>query len=295
LPPQILERRDDIIHQVLPIHNRADGDGVPADEAIGTEFLQLVRFGLRDAQDPLILASIRVVDTLLKTETPCGPVWHRYNGDGYGEHDDGSAYDGSGRGRGWPLLTGERGHYELAAGRDPTRYLEAMTAMASSGGMLPEQVWDADPIPNRRLMPGQPTGSAMPLVWAHAEFIKLLISRQLGQPIDRPRSVWRRYRGRRPSAKYAFWWLHAPIDSMLAGQRLAIALPRPAVVHWGIKGWRETSDEPTGDSGLGFQVAALDVSRLLPGERVDFTWWWQETGAWQSQDYRITVRGADAA
>ena len=295
LPPQILERRDDIIHQVLPIHNRADGDGVPADEAIGTEFLQLVRFGLQDAQDPLILASIRVVDTLLKTETPCGPVWHRYNGDGYGEHDDGSAYDGSGRGRGWPLLTGERGHYELAAGRDPLRYLEAMTAMASAGGMLPEQVWDADPIPSRRLMPGRPTGSAMPLVWAHAEFIKLLISRQLGQPIDRPRSVWRRYRGRRPPAKHAFWWLHAPIDSMLAGQRLAIALPRPAVVHWGIKGWRETSDEPTGDSGLGFQVAALDVSRLLPGERVDFTWWWQETGAWQSQDYRITVRGADAA
>jgi glucoamylase len=92
----------------------------------------------------------------------------------------------------------------LAAGRDPLPYLEAMTAMASAGGMLPEQVWDADPIPNRRLMPGRPTGSAMPLVWAHAEFIKLLMSRQIGQPIDRPRSVWRRYRGRRPTARHAF-------------------------------------------------------------------------------------------
>jgi len=160
--------------------------------------------------------------------------------------------------------------------------------------MLPEQVWDADPIPSRRLMPGRPTGSAMPLVWAHAEFIKLLISRQLGQPIDRPRSVWRRYRGHRPTAKYAFWWLHAPITSMLAGQRLAIALPRPAVAHWGVKGWRETSDEPTGDSGLGFQVAALDVSRLLPGECVEFTWRWHETGAWQGRDYRITVQAEDA-
>jgi hypothetical protein len=69
LPPQILERRDDIIHQVLPIHNRADGDGVPADEAIGTEFLQLVRFGLRDAQDPLILASIRVIVGSPNSET----------------------------------------------------------------------------------------------------------------------------------------------------------------------------------------------------------------------------------
>ena len=86
-------------------------------------------------------------------------------------------YDGTGRGRGWPLLTGERGHYELVAGRDPLPYLEAMTGMASPGGMLPEQVWDADPIPSRRLEPGRPTGSAMPLVWAHAEFIKLMVSR----------------------------------------------------------------------------------------------------------------------
>ena len=112
----------------------------------------------------------------------------------------------------------ERGHNEVAAGRDPLPYLEAMSdleamsAMASPGGMLPEQVWDADPIPGRRLMPGRPTGSAMPLVWAHAEFIKLLISRQLGQPVDRPRTVWRRYRARRPTARHAFWWLHAPAN-----------------------------------------------------------------------------------
>jgi glucoamylase len=292
-PVQILGRPD-IIRRVLPIRSRAADDGAPSDQQIGTEFLQLVRFGLRGAEDPLILASIRVADALLKVDTPCGPVWHRYNGDAYGEHDDGSAYDGTGRGRGWPLLTGERGHYELAAGRDPLPYLEAMTAMASPGGMLPEQVWDADPIPSRRLMPGRPTGSAMPLVWAHAEFIKLLISRQLGEPVDRPRAVWRRYRGRRPSARHAFWWLHAPVDSMLAGAWLAIALPRPAIVHWGQNGWREVADEPTRDSGLGFQVAALDVGRLPQGERVDFTWRWQETGAWQGRDYKVTIQGADS-
>jgi glucoamylase len=161
--------------------------------------------------------------------------------------------------------------------------------------MLPEQVWDADPIPSRRLMPGRSTGSAMPLVWAHAEFIKLLISRQLGQPIDRPRSVWRRYRGRRPTARHAFWWWHAPIDSMLVGQQLAIALPRLAVVHWGRGGWREAADQPTRDSGLGFQVATLDVGCLPPGERVDFTWRWQETGAWQGRDYRVVIQPADVA
>ena len=115
-----------------------------------------------------------------KVDTPTGPVWHRYNGDGYGEHDDGSAYDGTGRGRAWPLLTGERGHYELCAGRDPLPYLEAMARMASPGGMLPEQVWDAAPIPAAACCPGRPTGSAMPLVWAHAEFLKLAMAAASG-------------------------------------------------------------------------------------------------------------------
>src|SRR6202011_6237887 len=104
------------------IHNRAEGGGVPGDELVGTEFLQLVRFGLRSPGDPLILGSIRVADALLKTETPWGPVCHRYNGDGYGEHDDGRPYDGTGRGRGWSLLTGERSHYELGGAHDPSAF-----------------------------------------------------------------------------------------------------------------------------------------------------------------------------
>jgi len=288
LPVQILARPE-IFHQVVPIHNRAEGGGVSGDELVGTEFLQLVRFGLRSPGDPLILDSIRVADALLKTDTPCGPVWHRYNGDGYGEHDDGSPYDGTGRGRGWPLLTGERGHYELAAGRDPLPFLEAMTAMASPGGMLPEQVWDADPIPSRRLEPGRPTGSAMPLVWAHAEFIKLMISRHLGHPVDRPRAVWRRYQGRRPAIRHAFWWPHAPINAFAAGARLAVALPRAALVHWGSDGWHNAMDEPTRDSGLGFHVASLDVERLSAGQRVVFTWQWGESGAWYNQNYEVAV------
>src|SRR6516162_4889166 len=63
----------------------------------------------------------------------------------------GSPYNGIGRGRGWPLLTGEHGHYELAAGCDPLPFLEAMTRMPNPDGMLPEQVWDADPGQRSRL------------------------------------------------------------------------------------------------------------------------------------------------
>src|SRR6185437_3241972 len=101
------------------------------------------------------------------------------------------------------------------------------------GGMIPEQVWDAAPIPARRLYPGCPTGSAMPLAWAHAEFVKLLMSRQTGHLFGRPRAVRRRYRGKRPVPPYAFWWPHAPIAHCPAGLQLAVALPNPAAVHWG--------------------------------------------------------------
>jgi glucoamylase len=208
---------------VVPIRNRLGDGGLRADQQIGTEFLQLVRLGLRHADNPFILGSLKLADALLRTDTPAGPVWHRYLGDGYGEHADGSPYDGTGIGRGWPLLTGERGHYEIEAGNDPVRYLAAMAAMTSPGGMIPEQVWDDAPIPERFLYPGRPSGSAMPLAWAHAEFVKLMMSRQINRPFDRPRAMWQRYRARRPIATHAFWWPHAPIGAMREGAILAIA------------------------------------------------------------------------
>jgi glucoamylase len=76
-----------------------------------------------------------------------------------------------------------------------------MAATASPGGMIPEQIWNAAPVPQRRLRPGRPTGSAMPLPWAHAEFIKLAVSRSLGHPFDRPKATWDRYKGEGPQPK----------------------------------------------------------------------------------------------
>ena len=273
----------------LPIKNRADGAALPADEQVGTDFLQLVRFGLRRADDPLVLDSVRVADALLKVQTPSGPSWHRYIGDGYGEHEDGDAFDGTGRGRAWPLLTGERGHYELAAGRDALPYLEAMAAMRGTGGMLPEQIWDTEALPARALFPGRPSGSAMPLAWAHAEFIKLLASRGHGRPYDRPGAVWRRYQGQRPKPANAFWLPQAPIVALARGAGLVIALDEPAVIHWGIDGWRNAGDVTTRDSGLGLHYAQLDTQALRPGQRIDFTFRETSTTRWVGQNYAITV------
>ena len=278
-------------HAIVPIRNRRDDSGLPGDEQIGTEFIQLVRAGLRRADDPFILGSLKLADALLKTDTPNGPVWHRYRGDGYGEHEDGTAYDGTGIGRGWPLLTGERGEYELCAGRDPLPYLEAMAAMASRGGMIPEQVWDTDPIPERFLFPGRATGSAMPLAWAHAEFVKLLVSRQIGRPFGQPRATWQRYRGERPVARDAFWWPQAAIGAMPAGTRLVVALTEHGIVHWGTNGWNSATDVSPGDTGLGFYAAPLDTTGLPAGTTIDFTWRRQD-GTWVGQDQCVQVVAA---
>ena len=278
------------LHDRLPIRNRNDLSDLPADEQVGTDFLQLVRFGLRAPDDPLVRDSLVVIDRLLKVETPVGPVWRRYNYDGYGEHDDGKPFDDRGRGRPWPLLTGERGHYEVAAGRDPLPFLDAIAAMTSPGGMIPEQVWDDRPIASRRLAFGRPTGAAMPLAWAHAEFVKLMISRVLGHPVDRPWATWLRYRGRKGSASLAFWFPHAPITSIPPGVRLAIGLPRPALIHWGVDGWNDIMDQLTEDSGLGFFVSVLNTTNLQPGRSVEFTFRWQASEEWLGRDVRLVVR-----
>jgi glucoamylase len=157
--------------------------------------------------------------------------------------------------------------------------------------MLPEQVWDGPPIPARRLEPGKATGSAMPLAWAHAEFVKLLVSRQLGHVFDQPRSVRQRYQGRRPTAEYAFWFPHAAIATMPAGARLAIALPEPAIVHWGRNGWNDLQDTSTEDSGLGFHVGVLPTAKLASRTRVDFTWRLQDRDEWHGRDYHLELLG----
>lgn len=273
----------------VPQGNRACDADAPGNDQLSTDFLQLVRVGLRRADDPCIRNSLSAIDQLLKTDTPCGPVWHRYNGDGYGEHDDGSPFDGTGRGRGWPLLTGERGHYALAAGEDPLPYLEAMASMAGAAGLIPEQVWDAPAIPARNLEPGRPTGAAMPLAWAHSEFIKLCYSREQGHPVDRPAATWQRYGGRRPEVLHDIWGPRYRPRHVRQGNRFTIALLQHALVHWGINGWKEPRDSDTEDTGLGIWTTEIPVTGLHAGETVQFTFYWHDTATWEDQEYAVTI------
>ncbi len=276
----------------VALRNQPSGASmVPGDEMFGTDFLALVRFGLRRPDDPRIVSSLAIADAILRTETPSGPVWHRYTGDGYGEHQDGSAFDGTGIGRGWPLLVGERGHYELDAGRDALPYLEAMRRMASSGGMLPEQVWDAAPIPGRGLAPGRPSGSAMPLAWAHAEYVKLVRSIALGHSIDRPEAAWRRYRGIAPTPTRATWrFTRGATVRCPPGRTLRLELMAPARVRYSTDGRLSWADLDARDTGLGVWVADIPGSERLPaGGAVDFTFWWPDAGHWEGRDFRVEI------
>jgi glucoamylase len=232
----------------VPIKNRPpDQSSAPASLLVSPDALALVRFGLRAADDPRIRNTLRVIDALLKVELPAGPCWRRYNGDGYGEHADGRPFDGIGIGRPWPLLTGERAHYEIAAGnRDVAEnLLAAMEAFASDGHLIPEQVWDSDDIPERELFRGRPSGSAMPLVWAHAEHIKLLRSLREERVFDMPPQPYQRYQVEGVRSKLRIWRLNQKCRTLDVGKVLRIELPRPALIHWSDDDWKIVSDTPT--------------------------------------------------
>ena len=174
---------------LIPVRNRPNGgETLEAGLLVSPDALAYVRFGLRAPDDPRIPNTVAAIDALLKRDFPAGPYWYRYNDNGYGEHADGVPFDGVGIGRLWPLLTGGRAYYELAAGRpeEAERLLATFEASASTGGLLPEQIWDSEDIPDREQFLGRPSGSAMPLVWAHAEHIKLLRSLRDGGVFDMP-------------------------------------------------------------------------------------------------------------
>lgn len=286
-PSEIIEGTSDFTRPI-PIRNRTDGGDVSADEQVALDFLQLVRLGLRRPDDRWIIASVKVADGLLRSDTPNGPVWHRYNGDGYGEHADGRLFDGVGVGRGWPLLTGERGHYALSAGEDPLPYLNAMTRMASDGGLMPEQVWDGDALPARGLYPGRPSGSAMPLVWAHAEFVKLATSARYSYAFDRPASVWRRYAGQANDAASWIWSEGAPLPSMPSGKRLLLIFERPVTLHWGTDGWGEPSDRRSRVIGLGLHAVTLSATELSGRHSIEFTWR-DGQGRWRNEEFLVHI------
>jgi glucoamylase len=275
----------------VPIKNRATSANAPAVEIVSPDALALVRFGLRAPDDPRIVNTIKVIDALLRVDLPYGPGWYRYNHDGYGEHEDGSPFDGSGIGRCWPLLAGERAHYELAAGRAASAesLLGAIEEATGTSRLIPEQVWDTTDIAERELFRGKGSGSACPLVWAHSEYIKLRRSLVDGKIFDQPPQTVERYLTNKISARYFNWRFNNKTRSLPRGKTLRLLLLEPATVRWSFDNWQSRQDSDSDESGWNLQHVDLPTETLVEGRQISFTFCWKKGARWEGIDYYVTV------
>jgi glucoamylase len=276
---------------VLKIANLAPGtnNSFPAKEIVDAGFLELVRYGIRKPDDPLIVDSLKVVDAVLKVNTPVGPVWHRYNHDGYGQRESGGPYAGWGKGRAWPLLTGERAHFELAAGQDIKPFIRAIERFASATGLLPEQVWDEQDKPEKYMFLGRPTGSAMPLMWAHAEYVKLLRSASDGRVFDLIPEVAHRYLGDRKSCQlFEIWKPNRQVRVVKRGYTLRVQVPASFRLHWTGDDWRTVNDKASAPTTFGVEFVDIPIT-LAQRAPLRFTLFWPERNSWEGRDYLVEV------
>lgn len=277
---------------LLTISNRAKGENIcPANEMVSPDALALVRFGLRAANDPRILNTIKVIDATLKYENALGPVWYRYNGDGYGEHTDGSPFNGTGIGRPWPLLTGERAHYEIAAGNfvKAEKLLKTFENYANETGLFPEQIWDSEDIPELGLFSGKPSGGAMPLAWAHAEYIKLCRSLRSKVIFDMPQQTKQRYLIDKKDTGICIWNFNTNCRSIPKGRTLRIECLAAATVRWSTDKWATTHETVTSDTGLGIHFADLSTSALEHEHEILFTFYWHDAEIWENKNFTLNV------
>ncbi|MBS0481823.1 MAG: glucan 1,4-alpha-glucosidase [Proteobacteria bacterium] len=277
---------------LTPIRNRVGAAAsLPEWQVLSPDALALVRFGLRAADDPRIVDTVKAIDHSLRSDLPQGPVWYRYTGDGYGEHEDGEPFDGDGLGRPWPLLTGERAHYEIAAGRADAAaaLLATLAGSAGTGGLLPEQVWDSVDMPERELVRGRPSGSAMPLVWAHSEHLKLIRSLAEGAVFDLPPQGVERYVRANTGSALRIWRFNNRIARLTMGKALRIEVLAAAMVHWSADGWATCHDVNTSESGFETHFADLPAQDFAPGTEIVFTFYWHGTNAWENVDYRVEI------
>ena len=282
--------KPDCEQDLLHIANRAPGlqDEYPAADVVDAGFLELVRYGIRRADDPLIVDSLKVVDAVLRHDTPVGPAWRRYNHDGYGTSKDGEPFLGSGHGGCWPLLGGERAHYELAAGRDVTEMIAQFEKFASRGGMLPEQVWYGADIPDKDMKAGCPSGSAMPLVWAHAEYVKLLRSATDGKVFDLIPVVADRYlKEGRSDCPFEIWKRRRHVSTIAAGKTLRIVTAARFQAVWTKDNWKTTNTqdaESVEEAGWFY-----DIPTDMHDSQILFTLYWPQTGQWEGSNYAVQV------
>lgn len=279
-------------NDLLTISNRPKGENIcPANEMVSPDALALVRFGLRAADDPRILNTIKVIDATLKLDNPLGPVWYRYNRDGYGEQVDGKPFNVTGIGRPWPLLTGERAHYEIAAGNFvyAEQLLKTLENYANETGLFPEQIWDSPDIPEYGLYLGKASGSAMPLVWAHSEYIKLCRSLKAKKIFDMPTQTRERYLENKTGSDLVIWNFSDKYKCFPKGKTVRIQCHASAKIRWTCDNWATYNDVVTFDTGVGVHYADLTTAHLDHEQKISYTFYWHEAEIWENKNFELSV------
>ena len=279
----------------------ANGGGVhPARNVVGGDFLHLVRLGIRAADDPLVRDSIAVMDRLLKRDLPQGPCWRRYNHDGYGQKDDGSAFDGTGR---RPRLADSDGRARPLRTRGGTR----SQAVYCRDGKVRQRRWhDQRAVVGRRrpaegMRRGLPTGAAMPLCWSHAEYVSLVRSAHDGVCFDRVEPAFQRYVVNPVASRHEIWSFRHPLRRMPPGKILRLIVAADATVVWSADDWASTNRaDTTHISALNVWFADLPTEDCPDGSVIEFTFFWKEAQRWEGRNYsvagqRTKVESADDA
>jgi glucoamylase len=187
------------------------------------------------------------------------------------------------------LLTGERGHYEIAAGHDPGPCLRALEQFSQGIGLIPEQIWDAPDLPSRHLRFGGPTGSAQPLLWAHAEYIKLQRSAAEGRIFDLIEAAYNRYvRGGGERPHIEVWKSGRQVPVVAPATILRVQANSPFLLHWTTDEWHNPND--TRSTNTAVEVHYVDIPLPIRECRLRFTLLWTEQNRWEGKDYQVEVQ-----
>jgi glucoamylase len=159
---------------------------------------------------------------------------------------------------------------------------------ASKGGLLPEQVWDTEAIEARGLEPGRPSGSAMPLLWAHAEFLKLVIAQESRRPVEMLQRVEKRYGGSTKHAGAVWHWRdEVPVWYLQAGKSLCVEARCPFVLHFGFDDWQEIQERDAQQQPFGMWSVLLSGQEIARYGHLDFTR--RYDSGWEGLDHQVSL------
>jgi glucoamylase len=154
--------------------------------------------------------------------------------------------------------------------------------------LLAEQIWDGADLPAAHLRCGGPSGSAVPLLWAHSEYIRLLRSCDDGEVFDLIPEVAARYRDRKTQSKVEFWLPKYPIWQIKEDSTLRICAPEPFRIRWSSDKGSTHQDGESHATAVGAEYFDIAPPALRP--EVEFTFFWTRRGEWEDHGHLVQVR-----